>query len=495
MAATLWPKVPPNFVRTVLSGHSALGLVVGGLAYLLSLTGVLAVFMTDFERWEQPNVPEFAAMAPGALDRLYGEVMAAADGPADRLFITLPTAEAPRSAVYVGEQAWFATAEGALWGEVSHEWTHFLEHLHYYLSLPHTFGIAVVGLVGAAMVGLILSGLAAHPRIFRDAFALRWTSSPRLSQADLHNRLSVWGAPFHLVISLTGAYFGLAGVLLFLAGATVYGGDRDRLLAPLFGAAPAADAAAAPPPRLDAAVAQIAALAPAAEPSYLSVEAPGTRGQVIDVSANVPGQLVYAETWRFDGAARFQSKLGATDGGLGQQTAWAMYPLHFGSFGGLPIRLAYGALGLALCVVVASGVNIWLVRRRAQGRPAPKAERLWIATVWGSGLALAVAAVGMLAWEIPAEPVFWGLAALLLIAAPFAPETRSFSRLLRLATAAAILLVLAVHAARFGADALGPTALPVSLSLLAIALALGASTLIGRAGAEPALQPAPAPGE
>ena len=146
-------------------------------------------------------------------------------------------------------------------------------------------------------------------------------------------------------------------------------------------------------------------------------------------------------------------------------------------------------------MVVASGVNIWLVRRRAQGRPAPKAERLWIATVWGSGLALAVAAVGMLAWEIPAEPVFWGLAALLLIAAPFAPETRSFSRLLRLATAAAILLVLAVHAARFGADALGPTALPVSLSLLAIALALGASTLIGRAGAEPALQPAPAPGE
>ena len=468
MAATLWPKVPPNFVRTVLSGHSALGLVVGGLAYLLSLTGVLAVFMTDFERWEQPNVPEFAAMAPGALDRLYGEVMAAADGPADRLFITLPTAEAPRSAVYVGEQAWFATAEGALWGEVSHEWTHFLEHLHYYLSLPHTFGIAVVGLVGAAMVGLILSGLAAHPRIFRDAFALRWTSSPRLSQADLHNRLSVWGAPFHLVISLTGAYFGLAGVLLFLAGATVYGGDRGV---------------------------QIAALAPAAEPSYLSVEAPGTRGQVIDVSATVPGQLVYAETWRFDGAGRFQSKLGATDGGLGQQTAWAMYPLHFGSFGGLPIRLAYGALGLALCVVVASGVNIWLVRRRAQGRPAPKAERLWIATVWGSGLALAVAAVGMLAWEIPAEPVFWGLAALLLIAAPFAPETRSFSRLLRLATAAAILLVLAVHAARFGADALGPTALPVSLSLLAIALALGASTLIGRAGAEPALQPAPAPGE
>ena len=495
MAATLWPKVPPNLVRTVLSGHSALGLVVGGLAYLLSLTGVLAVFMSDFERWEQPDVPEFTAMTPGALDRLYGEVMAAANAPVERIFITLPTADAPRSAVYAGEQAWFATADGALWGGIAHEWTHFLEHLHYYLSLPHTFGIIVVGLVGAAMVGLILSGLAAHPRIFRDAFALRWTSSPRLSQADLHNRLSVWGAPFHLAVSLTGAYFGLIGVLLLLAGAAAPGEARDSLLAPLFGAPPVADAAAAPPPRLDAAVAQIAALEPAATPSYLSIEAPGTRGQVVDVSADIPGQLIYAETWRFDSAARLQSKLGAADGGLGQQAAWAMYPLHFGSFGGLPIRLAYGALGLALCVVVASGVNIWLVRRRAQGRPAPRAERLWIATVWGPGLALAVAAAGMLGWEIPAEPVFWGLAALLLAAAPFAPDARSLSRGLRLAAAAAILGVLAVHAARFGAEALGPAAWPVSLSLAATALALGGSTLIGRRRAEPALKPSPVPGE
>ena len=41
MASSIWPKTPAPFVRTVLSGHSALGLIVGGLAYLLSLTGVL----------------------------------------------------------------------------------------------------------------------------------------------------------------------------------------------------------------------------------------------------------------------------------------------------------------------------------------------------------------------------------------------------------------------------------------------------------------------
>ncbi|MDX5331916.1 MAG: PepSY domain-containing protein [Caulobacteraceae bacterium] len=477
MASSIWPKTPAPFVRTVLSGHSALGLIVGGLAYLLSLTGVLAVFLHDFERWEQPNAPEFQAFAPGALDRLYGEVLAAADGPVERIFLTLPSAEQPRSAVYFSEQAWFATPDGRLGEAVNHEWTHLLEHLHYYLTLPTSFGMIVVSLVGAAMVGLIVSGLLAHPRIFRDAFTFRWSGSPRLSQADLHNRLSVWAAPFHIAIALTGAYFGLAGLILMLAGAGLTEAERERLTAPLFGQPPAADAAAAPPPKLDAILDATATIAPQAELTYLSIVAPGTEGQAVDVSGTVAGQLVYSETWRFDGAGEFVSRLGTTDGALGQQVAWAVYPLHFGSFGGLPIRLAYGVLGLALCVVVASGVNIWLVRRRAQGRAAPRLERLWITTVWGPGLGLALSAAAMLAVAVPAEPVFWGSFGLMLAAAPLVSDARRLSRVLRLATAAAILLVLCVHAVRFGAEALGPAAWAVNLCLLLTAAGLAASAL------------------
>ena len=120
-------------------------------------------------------------------------------------------------------QAWFVNPDGSLGGAVAHDWTHLLLNLHIYLHLPSTLGLTVVGSLGAMLFGLIVSGFLAHPRIVKDAFRLRLGGSLHLEQVDLHNRLSVWGAPFHVVIALTGAYFGLATLLFYLLGAAFHG--------------------------------------------------------------------------------------------------------------------------------------------------------------------------------------------------------------------------------------------------------------------------------
>lgn len=486
---SIWPKVPPAFVRQVLAGHSALGLVAGALIYLICLTGTVAVFAPDLERWEQPDAPEFAQIAPGALNRASQAGVALwartpdAKSPADYLYMQVPTDERPRLSVGIGEHAWLAHADGRIWGEARHEWTHLVEHLHIFLTLPEQVGLAAVGIIGVTLTGLILSGLAAHPRIFRDAFAFRWKASPRLSEADLHNRLSVWAAPFHLVVAVTGAFIGLSSVTLYLTAAIFHGGDMNAAGAPLFGASPKPDNAAAPWPDLDAGYEQVRRLRPDATPNLVSIQRPGTRAQAAEVSAALPGRLIYAERYLIDDQGRITGRIGNSDGDLGKQVYASSFPLHFGSFGGAPVRIAYGLLGLSLCVVVCSGINIWLIRKRDRGQPAARLHRAWIAAVWGTPLALALAALGEFALRLPVTWMFWGSLLALVAIAPFAGDEQRLSRRLRIGAAALILAALTAHAIRFGADALSPTALPVTVSLLLTAGSLGAYALWPRARA------------
>ena len=63
-----------------------------------------------------------------------------------------------------------------------------------------------------------------------------------------------------------------------------------------------------------------------------------------------------------------------------------------------------GVLGAGLTAVTSSGVAIWLARRRDKGRPAPRWERIWIATVWSQPLAYAASLLVAVPVVVPARP-------------------------------------------------------------------------------------------
>ena len=96
--------------------------------------------------------------------------------------------------------------------------------LHYYLHLPRSFGMQIVAIFGVFLFAMSVSGFLAHPNIFKDAFSFRKKRSARLKMVDLHNRLSVWTAPFHLSNSLTGAMIGLATISAIFVGMLKYDG-------------------------------------------------------------------------------------------------------------------------------------------------------------------------------------------------------------------------------------------------------------------------------
>ncbi len=408
-ARPIWPRVPPRFTAAVLSGHSALGLALGALVYLVCLTGALSVFVDELKLLEQP-APAPAPLAPGAVARATAQALRLAPGGA--VYVSAPVTPRQRLSASAygagGERAWIADAAGRL-TPARTPWTDFVTALHMTLTAPAPWGALLVGASGAALLALIGSGVLAHPRIFRDAFRLRLSGSRRLREAELHNRLSVWGLPFHVAVTLTGALFGLAN-LTVLATAALGHRDAARVLEPLTGPPVAVDSRPALPPDVEALVARARAVLPGSQLFYLGVERAGTRGARYTVEVTAPGRLPRGEQVYFDAGGREIGRGRFATGSPGLQAYSAAAQLHFGFFGGLPVRIAYGALGLALTYVCATGVTIWLARRRDRGRQAPRLERAWTAWTWGAPAALGLA-LGLSRLAPPAQ-VFWTALAL-----------------------------------------------------------------------------------
>lgn len=469
------PFLSAAWVKQSLAAHSWLGLACGVLMYLVCLSGTLTVFYPEFERWEQPAAPEMASVVPETLERAYRRALSAGLEPTHHMYLQLPRDDLPRAAVSSENQGWFLQPDGSLGAEVDHDWTHFLINLHLYLHLPDAFGMIVVSGLGALLFALILSGLLAHPRLFRDAFMLRRGGSRHLEQADLHNRLSVWGAPFHLMIALTGAYFGFAGLLAALFGAVWYEGDESRVLADAFGAPPAIQESGSEL-QIARALRALREIAPEARPTLLTIEDADSDKPWMVIAARHPERLIWAENYRFNADGDYLGKVGFSDGDIGRQAIYSVYRLHFGHFGGLPVKGLYALLGMALTIIAVSGINIWLARRRQ----ADRLDDLWAGLVWGAPASLALSALSQVVLGGPGTLVFWGsLTGACALACHLQQPART-RNLLQLLGGALLLAVVAGHMLRFGGASLQGATPWVNGALTLSALALLLSAWRGR---------------
>lgn len=480
----IWPKVPADFVRAVLKGHSALGLAFAAVIYLVCLTGSIAVFAHEFERWEHAGTPRIDSASPAAVQAALTAAVGRAGPAIEHGYIQMPGPDLPRLLVSIdtarGTQAWIADAEGQLVAEGKTPWTEFLTRLHINLHLPRTWGIFLVGLTGVALLSSLISGLLAHPRIFRDAFHLRLGGSKRLQEADLHNRLGVWALPFHVTVSLTGAVLGLATLIVGVLGMALFQGDVGKVYALFVPAEPKEDARPAPAIDLQPMFAQVARLAPGGRTDLILIEHPTERGSAALFNIDRGGghlSKTDAYAFRRDGTL-YHAKHAAANN-LGEQILASIGTLHFGWFGGGIVKIGYALLGLGLTYLAASGVTIWLARRRDKGRPAPGWERVWTSVVWGQPAALALAALAAIAFHPGVITLVWvwGIVTLLALAASALAAGRLLAKGLTLIAGIAAALTAILHAMLLpGSD---PVAWAVDACLLLTAAALGWRALAG----------------
>ncbi|MEM7217354.1 MAG: PepSY-associated TM helix domain-containing protein [Pseudomonadota bacterium] len=471
--------LPAQTVKQALAGHSWLGVAFGALIYIVCLSGTLLVLHAELEHWEQADAPVLTQFDLAAAESTFNEFLARGDGVTPHMYLVLPTDETPYARLATENASWFFEADGTLGIAEHNHFSETLLDLHLYLHLPKAWGMLLVSALGAVLVGFIISGFLAHPGILRDAFRLRQRGSEQLAQTDLHNRLSVWAAPFHLTIAITGAYFGLALPVLAVVAEAEFDGDRMGVVSEVFGAEPEL-APRSGPVAIGAALARIGELAPDATPFSVIVHDADSPTPLLEIFARHPGRLTWGEAYRFEIDGTYIGPVGWAGGETGQQILYSIYRLHFGTFDGALSKLVYLLLGFALTVVAASGGEIWLAKRRRQDG----LDDLWTGIVWGTPIAIVVSAgIGL----VGANGVLGGFWLSLASACALALALRDTARaraLLQRTLALFLFALVAAHVAVYGADAARGHPLLVNALACLAAATLGALAL--RSGHRPA---------
>lgn len=484
----------PGIVKRALSGHAAIGLLAGALIYLIAITGAMIVVHDRWQRWEEPGVVETGLiLTPAAAQASLGAALARETGlpKTEHLYIRMPTADLPRAVVTTDNRAWYIDRQGQVAGREGHSWTEFVMALHINLTLPVMWGMILVGGLGVALASLLITGVLAHPRIFKDAFRLRTRHDPQLARADWHNRLGVWTLAPMLAITLTGALIGLSYAGAGTLANAYTKGDIEPVYATIFGTEPPHDDAPAPLANVARALESLAAAAPDVVPTYVVIHDPMTRGQFVQVIADHPRRLIYGETYRFDAAGTLTGKVGTSDGEIGRQAAASTYKLHFGDYGGLPVELAYIGFGIALAVMTATGTTLWLRKRQRRGIESRRLAACWIVVVWGIPLMLLATA-----WlraiggpDVALVTAFWAGLGSALAVAIWQPHlvTQAW---LRAALAIVLVATAIAHLAVYRPAEVGVLAIDFAMLLTAVAVWRRPAARAGDPQKLPVLEPA-----
>lgn len=347
--------------------HTWAGLIVGWVLFAIFLGGTLACFDKELDYWMRPALHH---PAPGAVSMDAAEATLRAMAPhADTLYLNPPSARDPSIHGFAFEpgKPYIDVAlhprDGRLIpGTVGGT---FFFTLHYNLEAGTT-GIYLVGLAGMLMLVALVSGVIIHRRIFKDFFVFRPGSGGQRAWLDGHNVTGVLGLPFHLMIAYTGVAIMFATYMR--AGVQIgYHGDSARFYQEMQGG-PDVVEQHRPPPRVASLDAILADATQRLHGPALYMELDHIHDASIAISVleagnnNVAGgrrTLVYNGV---DGSYQGETK--------GPATAYRVYQflsgLHRVQFGGALLRWLYFVLGAAGCVMLASGMQVWVTKRAKQ---------------------------------------------------------------------------------------------------------------------------------
>lgn len=276
----------------------------------------------------------------------------------------------------------------------------FLYRLHFLAQVNQVFpfrigvpfGYLLAGIVSFIFLFALITGLLLHwDKVSANFFTFRPWSKRKTMWTDLHTVLGVIGFPYQLVFAVTGVILIFNSFLIIPYTKLFYKGDQEKIFKDLgFGVKaefPYAGKALTTPFSLNELVAQTGAKWQQSDVSLVAVRNYGDENMHViiqgkphtDAQLNGQGELIFrvrdrkiiSERTPLEPATYIQTVRGF------------IYHLHFGDFGGRPLRVIYFVLGILGCIVINSGVMIWLVARDKNNIPARKRiVNFWTANVY-----------------------------------------------------------------------------------------------------------------
>lgn len=351
--------------------HSWLGLICGLGLLVIGLSGSLLVFHEELDTWRFPAVFRTTPTPAGRLshDALWASVQrtlppgeavigwqpAAAPDRTDGLAVSRRDGP-PGNHRHTHLDPYTGTLRGTLVDEKA-TLTGWLTSLHY-TFLAGTTGTVVAGLLAVVLLLLGASGVWLYRGFWKNFFTLRWGRSARIFFSDLHKVVGISGVGFYLILGFTGAWWNLE--------------IAYHALTP---AAPPEQAAPPPPPpfdppgenlSLDGLIARAERELPGFRATYLAF--PATRDGEITLFGTVP--VSYPLRGDYGSRVIFN----AADGALRQvvdirrASGWekigdSFALLHFGTFGGVFVKVLWTLGGLTPGILAVSGFLLWRARQ------------------------------------------------------------------------------------------------------------------------------------
>lgn len=346
--------------------HGWTGLLLGHILFIMCLAGTLSVFKPEISRWMRPEIsgqadPNRAITA--AIDWLSanttgstGWYLSAPDGRSNVVEASYDSGGAYMSRA-LDPVTGAPVARDTLGGE-------FFYRLHFELELPYPWGRLLASLAALLMLVAIVTGVIAHKRFFKDIFTFRPAKGQR-SWLDGHNALGVLSLPFHIMITFTGLLT-LASLNMPWGIAAGYGDDVGTLYSDLVPGAVTRTPSGtkAPLAAVEPMLAQAQHYFGGAPISRVYIFNPGDSAAVVTVYPVETAAIGYlpAEV-SFDGATGKLLKAWTERRPL-LRAYQTIYGLHMAHFAPLLTRWLYFLGGAMLTLAIASGMALWIVKRR-----------------------------------------------------------------------------------------------------------------------------------
>lgn len=419
--------------------HTWVGLLLGWVLYAMFLTGTVSYFKDELSQWTRPELARLVELPdPAVVAQRVADAFDKIAPGTSQWSIRLPDARNNsayafwRTTTREPGQRGFAeghfdpatgervNARDTLGGDFFYRF-HF--QFHY---MPVVWGRWLAGIAAMFMLIAIISGVITHKKIFIDFFTFRWGKGQR-SWLDAHNVLSVFGLPFHAMITYTG-------LVTLMAMYMPWGGqvaiktpaERQQMQAEI-----SAFAQPGKPTGQKVPLASVTDMVRQAQERWghdnvgrVNATHPGDAAARVIVTRGDPGRISMSPQYmEFDGTTgkllQVRDHVGAA-----AETRGVLYALHLGRFSDTVTRWLYFIVSFMGTAMVGTGLVMWTVKRR-QKLPDPQrpyvgfrlVERLNIASIaglsiamtafmWGNRL-LPTTLAGRSNWEIDMFFIVW----------------------------------------------------------------------------------------
>ena len=383
--------------------HTWTGLFLGWLLYLMFFMGTLSYLKDEFNIWSVPHIHLNTGQANDT-QIAHALAHAQANHP-DAKSIFIDTGDV-RSPMQVGIQSGSGRAsfvqlmaDGA--GGYHDIGAHtrggeFFYRLHFDLHyLPVIWARYLVGVAAMSMLLAIITGIIIHKKIFTDFFTFRRRKGQR-SWLDAHNAFSVLPLPFHLMITFTGI---ITLVFMYLPWGEKVTPDIRQIQSnyrafDFFSQADNATPAPTPNiPTLLQKTKQSWGMNATHGVSVISINHVGTNQAQIAIEHKADKQFSRLHrfiVYDYQGNIMRQNPV-YPSGMLAEGGMIGMHRARVADWWLRSILLGLGASGVAM---IATGLIMWTVKRRAQLKDSPHfgfrlVESLNIGTILGVPLATA----------------------------------------------------------------------------------------------------------